>query len=322
MVVLRRLANPYLPPNDPETANNLGNVAFDPAKPANPYITVDLLNYVPSMDAIYEASDSTAARPANTGMAMGTPPDMGYDPMTPTPATNPYQRYSVGKVQPLAGFFSGTTAPTIAAPATYPASFLLIQKPANPSGGQVNHTLGRHNGTTDAAPPPSGLPGTASETIVMPFDWLVHYDRPLSNPLELLQVSCRKPHELTQLFVPNGQTNAWTPNHTANWLLPIAAGKPTTGLYRAFELLRVKPWDYGTPMGGKVYGRINLNAVQDNRIFSALLDPQAGNTFTSADVTSIGTTILGNRTHLPSTPATLPDGTTVIAWFRAERERS
>ena len=37
-VILRRLANPYLPPNDP-TDPTPG--AYDSTKPANPYLTVE-----------------------------------------------------------------------------------------------------------------------------------------------------------------------------------------------------------------------------------------------------------------------------------------
>ena len=55
--------------------------------------------------------------------------------------------------------------------------------------------------------PPGNVPGGA------PFDWLVHLDRPPVNPIELMQVSCYKPHELTQQFV----TAAGKFQHYAPW---------------------------------------------------------------------------------------------------------
>ena len=46
VVLLRRLANPYLPPNDPLAPT------YNPSLPPNTYITVDQMDYVPAFDAV------------------------------------------------------------------------------------------------------------------------------------------------------------------------------------------------------------------------------------------------------------------------------
>ena len=57
-------------------------------------------------------------------------------------------------------------------------------------------------GTSDARLFNSAIP--VSETLMTPFDWYVHLDRPLINQLELLHVTAGKPHEATlQFIVPN-----------------------------------------------------------------------------------------------------------------------
>jgi hypothetical protein len=71
-----------------------------------------------------------------------------------------------------------------------------------------------------------------------PFDWLVHLDRKLISPIELLHVSSVKPHELTQEFMTgNGPGQRF--KHRAPWLdedveYPLAESHR---LYRALEFL-------------------------------------------------------------------------------------
>ena len=50
MVLLRRLLNPYLRPNDPTTT--AGTFAYNAALPLNPYITVDVVENVPTRDRV------------------------------------------------------------------------------------------------------------------------------------------------------------------------------------------------------------------------------------------------------------------------------
>ena len=60
VVLLRRLANPYLPPNDPNVT--VPGFVFNPANPVNPFITVDFMDNVPTFDAIQRKSNGTMDR--------------------------------------------------------------------------------------------------------------------------------------------------------------------------------------------------------------------------------------------------------------------
>lgn len=302
VIVLRRLANPYVPENDPDSP------PFNPALPPNPYITVDFLNYVPSMDAVAVSS--------NTMAMMFRQPKNGMNPNGYIPNTNPIDpqnhRYSVGRVQPMAGYYGSNAPPAIGD--TDLNAHLLPQRPTAAPVENVNHTFGRHNGVDATTAPVAG------DTLTTPFDWFPHFDRPLVNPLELLLVARCKPHEVTQMFLPRGQANlppGTAGRHLARWIeplnltLPISPANPTSGLYRAFELLRVKPWDLNTPVGGKVYGRLNLNEAPDELIFQALLDPQPTNSFTAAHVSGIAGQMLASRTpNFNPAGAVLPNNTT------------
>lgn len=319
VIVLQRLANPYLTPSA-----------------TNPYITVDYMDYVPSFDAVLRTPANTMTARSPKG---GTPPTgAGYDPAG--------YRFSIGKVQPYAGSAYATpvgamntntlqrSAYNFNNAAGTPRSYVLAQ---NPTGfTQATSTVpatsfGRHNGrsltgglyTTVGA----GLPNTTTETLMTPFDWYVHMDRPLANPMELLHVAAVKPTALTQDFVREYPVSsasatrkdmalaAWLGTDTTGNLPGYDTGNNRTNnqLYRALDLLRVRPWTAGAAMGGKVHGRVNINTVQDPRVLMALLDPQAGNGF---DANFVNTTAwnswIGSRTPLSSVQAvdpTQPSGT-------------
>ncbi len=205
-VLLRRLANPYLPPDPRPTIGGASNPTY------NPYETVDYLSAVPLNDA--------------------TLPSSVYS--------------SWGKLQPYAA------DPSQAAPQT-PAVTLATR-----------HTLGRPNIPT----PTSGH-----------YDWLVHLDRALVSPAELLQVSGTLPHQLTQRFISrNPLTGAIQPfGQRVPWF------DADNRLYRAFEFFRADLRPAG-PDTGRVAGKININTIWDPETLLALADPQPANHFTDADV--------------------------------------
>src|SRR5262249_7637906 len=74
------------------------------------------------------------------------------------------------------------------------------------------------------------------------FDWLVHLDRELVSPMELLHVSAYKPHELTQQFVTNGKPFG----HYAPWF------DENNRLYRLFEFVECH---------GRMSGASNVNLI-------------------------------------------------------------
>jgi hypothetical protein len=132
-------------------------------------------------------------------------------------------------------------------------------------GSPTGHTLGRLNQPT----PPTGH-----------YDWLVHLDRALVSPAELLHVSGCAPWQLTHRFlsrdIAGGPVRPF--NHRGPWF------DEDTRLYRVFELLETRLPGSWTEPGGRVPGKINLNTIWDPETLLALCDPQPGNHFTAADV--------------------------------------
>src|SRR5262249_35385575 len=127
---------------------------------------------------------------ANRGARDATHPN-GYDPMA--------ERFSLGKGQPYAGRSVGVSPANGAPPYntyTFPDSMVLAQAATAVTGQPIN-TFGQHNakgaqpGTTFTW---DGTKATLSDTLMAPFDWFVHMDRPLVNKLELLQVRDSAPH--------------------------------------------------------------------------------------------------------------------------------
>ena len=104
---------------------------------------------------------------------------------TPAP-TAVASRYSYGKRQPYASH--GT---------------LVQQAPTPANGSQPQHTFFRHNAIESAPPINLTTTGPAGEvqTVKIPFAWLVHLDRQLISPIELLHVSAFKPQELDRKSV-------------------------------------------------------------------------------------------------------------------------
>jgi hypothetical protein len=293
-VVLQRLACPYLPANDPASGS------FNPANPVNPYITVDYQTGIPVQNAVKVGSD----------MAQNPPP----------PAKT---NYSIGRVQPF-------TASGVPALAWTGLTFVLRQKdPSNPNAQQVSFF--KHNSIAPAnAPPtvPGGvLPTNGTETLLGPFEWLVHMDRRLVNPMELLHVSTVKPHELTHRFaVPNPNPGARPFFHRHDLQHPLAPLVDPPGplfaanspLYRGLEVLAAKPWGHGLPEGGRVPGKVNINMIWDenpatgrSRVFDAVMDRQAANTFTDTGAIP-DLTIIWNAIKQSRSPQWVVTGTPAV----------
>ncbi len=168
-------------------------------------------------------------------------------------ASPPYA--STGKLQPYAAH----------------ASQVVPQNGTAP----VSHTFGQPN---DPAP------------ATRHYDWLVHLDRQVVNPMELLQVAGCQPYQLTQRFI-TGTTADKRFTHVAPWF------DQSRRLYRLFEFLdttdRVGWQDGGA--GDRVPGRVNLNTVWDPETLMALADPQGSNAFTPADVTAVFNQLMASR---------------------------
>ncbi len=295
LVLLRRLANPHLPPNPFMPNGTLAN----PALPPNPYITVDYTSPIALNGYNGKTSPPTPLASANT------PPNYGGPTGTLAPASS-------GKFQPYqAGAYAGQT----------------LQMP--PMTGVNHHTLGLPN-----AP------------LASPFTWLVHLDRALVSPMELLHVSGFAPHMLTQRFIspttlPGGAANPQLVpqpyNYTAPPLVNLnGATAPAINfscfqhyvpwfdqsrrLYRFFEMVDTRNAAAGvSPINGRVPGKININTLWDPpltnpQMYQAIADPpllpNADNpqfsTTSNPSLATIFQTLLTFRTPgLAGTPPTL-----------------
>lgn len=254
VVTLRRLANPYIPlPNNGITAAD------------NPFITTDVMDYVPSFDAVHRLAGLNDRRSGGAG----------YDPVD--------DRFAVGKVQAYAGHSAATpVGPRNYNSYTFPNSMVLNQTAADATGSRSapRNTFGRHNGNGNAAPANTFVPGATAtlannERIMTPFDWFVHPDRTLVNQIELFQVRDTPSHRVTDQFLLSGAAPSGVNYESgfARWT------QTNNGIARALEYLTVKPFTAGVAHGGRVPGRVSVNALPDQRVLNAVLDPQPGNFF-------------------------------------------
>jgi hypothetical protein len=251
---LRRLACPYLPPTP------AGVTAGQPGY--NPYITVDYMDYVVANDAVQ----------MDTGGGH-TPPMI-------------QNRTAWGRNQPFAAYSSALIAGS-----PDPNSQLLIQRPLVGGvalSGQPQHTFFRHNAVE---PPPTPASFSANNTLKTPFDWLVHLDRQLISPMELLNVSGFRPWELTQQFYypvtnTSGLTRVLPFQHLAPWSNRNFPTGTSARIYRALELFETHNRAYGATPGGRVAGKININTMWDGEPFLAICDPQNANQFSTAFATA------------------------------------
>lgn len=229
-VLLRRLANPHLPPDHRPVVNNQVNPAY------NPYVTIDYIEDVQPQDV------------------KGVP------------------LQSIGKRQPFA------------------AAKTRLAGQGDSNNPKV-HTLGQRN------------------TPQQRFDWLVHLDRPLSSPLELLNVSGVPPYHLTQRFITTPNDDLADFGHLVPWFdqdLADQTTEPSHRLYRFFEHVQTHPRGFGIGPNDRVPGKININTIYDKETFYALCDPQRSNAFTAADVDAIWQQMLRMRS-LGMNPTQPPD---------------
>jgi hypothetical protein len=173
----------------------------NPASPAyNPYVTVDYMADVPSNDGRLFDADGPKVNP-------------------PAPALA--ERSSWGRKQPYAAHITQRKP----------------QQTKPPRLDQPQNTFFQHNADPQTPGPNAGTP--PPDNTYPPFDWLVHLDRPLVSPVELLHVSAYKPHELMQQFVTGDLPNQRF-THRVPWLDEDLAGTnppQSHRLYRALEFL-------------------------------------------------------------------------------------
>jgi hypothetical protein len=262
------LVNVYNPPDLPNgtltlLVRRLSNPRMPPSNNPldpqfNPYVTIDYLHGIPLSNNNYKNGNGT-------------------------------YYWSYGKLQPYAADMNldvpqGQTAAPPAAPPP-------------PKTGETAHTLGQQNvwGQANAIVNPY-LAANQPNPAYPAFDWLVHLDRALVSPIELLNVSFYHPHELTHRFVvPSTGAPITTAPFPAQWKYkhtglgpwydeiasaapPVGTGTPfartgawfdqTTRLYRFLEFVEVFDRAYGMTSDG-AYGSnptytVTVNGVPYN----------------------------------------------------------
>ena len=140
------------------------------------------------------------------------------------------------------------------------------------------------------------------------FPMLVHLDRKLINPLELLNVACCFPHEFTQratrwhTAVPEmvGGVNIDRYPYAANW----PWFDENTRLYRFLEAVAVEPLQNGEALNGRSLGKININTMPHANVFHALCDgtetnyPSAANNFDRTTIETVYNRLKNKYTSL------------------------
>jgi hypothetical protein len=208
-VLLRRLACPYLP------AQQDPNLPF-----YNPYITVDYMEDVNI--AVGSPEDPATPADQNENLLNGAH-RIRRDNEKKASGDDPRKRFSEGRREPYAGLKgslkrAGTTDNRLRA----------LQTGGAPD--EPNHTFWQANSNAMPNPPTN-----------KPFHWLFHVDRPLINPMELMQVSAFKPHELTQEFMEQRGTASAVPyHHVVPWFdqdQATASPQDSHRLFRLFEFV-------------------------------------------------------------------------------------
>jgi hypothetical protein len=221
------------------------------------------------------------------------------DGIVPNAGTVGNKYNSIGKLQPYAS--ANILTPAVGQIQTYANQLTTIS--AYFTLGQMNTNAG---GTSPTTVPP--LPA---------YDWLVHLDRQLVSPMELLNVSGFHPHELTHRFITAtpDTTDPLSPKfgHRVHWF------DQSNRLYRLFEFLEVTDRAYGVTSLGRRPGKININTVWDVEILRALFDPQSSNYFgqTTDDVLTMYTNLLNGRS--PSYLGAIGANTPLSALTAADR---
>jgi hypothetical protein len=242
--------------------------------------------------------------------------------------------------------------------------------PVNTQQPSNNHTVGRNQpyaaataltqqqqvGNTTQFVTPAQLPSQyapantffSQNSNAIPFDWLVHLDRPPVNPIELLHVSGFRPHELTQrFFTASGKFQhyaPWNPFALSSTSPTGTIADPNSLIYRALDQMSTR-YMAGLYTGGRFPGNVNLNTITELEVFQALCDAHDATAqypnawFTQGDVQAVFQKLIaarnaGNASLLPTSEGApfksfsaastvkLPVGNSVVSlndtWFRPD----
>jgi len=275
-------------PNGGANTNSSMHYAFSPQTPANytGNTFVQNLNHTLVLQRLacpylpYQPNPQSNTSPFN--------PYVTVDSMLQVPIYDNVQIDGAGQHQPP----QNQTRCSVGRNQPYAANFTQqVNQVPNPMGmGTVQNTFFAPN-----------VQNSNGQTNAFAYNWLVHMNRPLISPMELLHVSGYKPHLLTQMFMTQPTNMNGAPaqagmfTHRAPWLQSNAM------IYRALEFFEAGLRPQWTPMGGRFPGRINLNTIWDPDTFNALCSQMGINYFNQQAVTDIYNKMIAART-----PNTVP----------------
>jgi hypothetical protein len=248
-IMVRRLLCPNMPPQqDPRPYQpNQGQPNYQPFAYYNPYITVDFVEDVPLQKGATFDTQVQFKGTFDPSKLMSFGRKQPYD-------NSPYPAPASGQVQ---------TPPT-----------LVAQQPNPPLTGQPQHTFAKY--IVDKNGNPTPVTFSHNNPRLQAFDWMVHLDRQLISPMELLHVACCRPHQVTHLFKAAPPGNLYQNfGHAAYWQLldTAAAGGPESALRRFFEYVETGPHGVGLTAGQVIPGKININTIWDQ---DPVIDPKTG----------------------------------------------
>jgi hypothetical protein len=320
-LLLRRLVCPYLP-FQPNPTPGPGQT------PYNPYMTVDYVENIPVNDGV----TATNAGPHGATTITNRYSWARRQPYAAQNVKDSHVPYPPSQAEGALCQVVPYNPPQLVAPVA-PATVPPLapdRRPINPdpdpkhpnstvpNQDQPQHTFFRHNAVESPAlakypaftpplwPPstnpmnypfmqPPGPPGPEQQVMTIPFDWLVHLDRRLISPMELLQVSMYQQHKLTQQFIDSSSGSKVKFQHTAQ----RAFYDPQSRLYRVFEFFKTAELGNGVAANvgttGRIPGKININMIWEPEVFQALCAlgnvAPTPNSFTSTDVTNAFTSM-------------------------------
>jgi hypothetical protein len=276
-VLLQRLAIPGYPRN--EIVDPLNGTLQYPNLAPNPFITVDVFSGTTIINNIEAGNDG------DPNVAIK------YDKDDLISANN---FKSVGRNNIFLDSVGGNTVGDMF---KLTGSTAVVQQKKIVNNMATYNTMGNTNTENNLANTAQSAP------------WLVHLDRPLINPLELIYVSCYRPTLLSQM------ANRWSDTHVQNYK-PADANQnydvsktvknvfahnwpwldENTRLNRFLESVAVAPLQAGESLNGRVLGKVNINTVSQSEVLSAIADANGYSNFADGDLAAL----ISNRTKVYS----------------------
>jgi hypothetical protein len=202
---LQRLANPNVAYNPPPGSDPF--VAFNPALPVNPYITVDWASIDLNVFSGEEDSDRTVMGGMDDGDPIDPDDDPDNQPNDGIPTGTRERGYQPAPPAADSNFWSpvATAAADLPGATTPQGAYFRYNIARFGADGQTRHTLGYVNGPvgTPIGPAPNTYLGEPNLTAAgQTCPWLTFHNRPFASPMELLLVPSSSPGRLCSELTP------------------------------------------------------------------------------------------------------------------------